>query len=101
MQKRTVFSLLAAIILGAVAGYLLQGFLRRGTLSPADPAPFMQDRGAVKTDFTADELKGFCCNKKGEVCTVSPSDEECLGGGGYVFAYSESDCAIVCDSPAQ
>jgi hypothetical protein len=96
MQKSTLFSLVAAIVAGVLVGYLLQGFLRRGAVTVTDPAPLLETSGAAKTEFTPDELQGFCCMQKGQQCSQSPSDEICLGNGGYAFAYSAEDCAIVC-----
>ena len=100
MQAKTLMTLLASLVVGVVIGYLVQGWMRQGTITLEDPAPIVNQAPAAPKEYTADQLKGFCCAAKGQQCQASASDVECLGAGGYVFAYTIGDCNNVCVSSA-
>lgn len=100
MQAKTLLTLIAALVVGAVIGYLLQGWMRQGTVSLDDPAPLVNQAPVPVKEFTAEELKGFCCMPQGKECQQSASDVQCLGAGGLVFAYELGECNRICASAA-
>ena len=96
MHSKIFFRLTAAVVVGLIVGYVLQGWMRHKAITFNDPPSPVDQSPPIAQQLTPDQMKGWCCPGKGKHCYDEKQDVICLRAGGYVFTYEKASCEKIC-----